>query len=1113
MDGNQTEVSIRFKNYVNGEKKLEKYAETLAKIRSVTSGIDNGMIKNVKESATSTEKINKDVKDMSKYIKLAFNYTTIREFSRALNRVFTTMSNLATKSSDYLENINLFQVAFDNTYRNAEQFVNKLNEMYGLDESWLIRTVGIFKQLSNAMNLSTEQGTKLSTLLTQMSIDISSLYNIDIERASSTLQSALAGQTKPIRGATGADITQNTLQQTLNELDIDRNITQLTYAEKRLVTIVSLTRQLAEATNDFGRTIESPANQMRILSEQWERLSRAMGNLFMPILAKILPYLNAIFMVLTEIINTVATLLGFNAGDYDYFSGIADSVLDLEDGLDGASESAKKLKQGLRGFDKLNVITTPTSGSTGLATGGTGSVDPKIWEAFNDAFDKYNSKLENVQMKATKIRDAIMEWLGFTKQIDPLTGDISFKYNGIKITLKNMWAWFNKLSPEAKVLAGYIGYLVTKNTINLVSKFVKLLGATGMFKTVKALLSPLKSLYKTFDNINYSLISMSESLEIGMYEWSKNLTLMDRLKVSLVGAGGLYYSLKLIKSGMEDLAEQGNLTTESMLKVGGGILGAIGSGALIGSQFGMYGAIIGGVAGAVISLYNAFMEYPTATSIAVDSINKTTDATKKYLDTLDEQRQVIEEQLNANLIQTGVHERLVEELEKITDANGKVKKGYEDRANFILNELSQAYGIEYKITDGIIENYKEYIDKIKDLIVAKQAEYFLEANRQNYLNAVQEEAKLYDAMVTQQKNLTKAKEQQTKAQEKYNKQLEFYNKIVSGELGVFSTSYVKEQELLLKKLKKGLDETNESVKNAQEISEKATNDYKKNILTQQQYSELQIGFMTGNLEKIEEAVENYTNSYFENGKLVVKSQEEINERLAYNWGILLKEYKATSDERYNILVDELANETKAVEEITPEQAIKWKSLAEADQDAFLGEFGKLPENLQQQVIDKMQEKGFQLSNELQNGINQLNPKIEVDAKLKETNQKIYIDADTSKAQSKTQSFWDKLKFNFSQIFGSFFPTLKFADGGLPPVGQLFVANEKGAELVGHIGGQSFVANQNQMMELLDRKLGQAGNTGTQVFNIYLDENHKLGTYTLDQLKDMAKSNGKPIVIK
>lgn len=1108
MDGNQTEVSIRFKNYVNGEKKLEKYAETLSKIRSVTSGIDNGMIKNVEKSASSTSKINDDVKNMSKYIKLAFNYTTVREFSRALSRVFNTMSNLATKSSDYLENINLFQVAFDNTYRNAEQFVNKLNEMYGLDESWLVKTVGIFKQLSNAMNLSTEQGTKLSTLLTQMSIDISSLYNIDIERASSTLQSALAGQTKPIRGATGADITQSTLQQTLNELDLDRTITQLSYAEKRLVTIVSLTRQLSEATNDFGRTIESPANQMRIASEQWERLSRAMGNLFMPILAKILPYLNAILMVLTEIINTVASLLGFNIGNYDYFSGIADSVLDLEDGLDGASESAKKLKQGLRGFDKLNVITTPTSGSTGLATGGTGTIDPKIWEAFNDAFDKYNSKLENVQMKATKIRDAIMDWLAFTKEIDPLTGDITFKYQGIKTTLKNMWSWFNKLSPEAKVLAGIIGYLVTKNTINSVSKFVKLLGTTGMFKWVKSLLSPLKSLYSTFNNVNYSLISMSKSLEIGMYEWSKNLTLMDRLKVTLVGAGGLYASLKLIESGMKDLQEQGNLTTESMLKVGGGILGAIGSGALIGSQFGMYGAIIGGVAGAVISLYEAFSNYPRATDIAVNSINKTTEATKEYLNTLDEQKLAIEEQLNTNLIQTGVHERLIDELQKITDANGKVKKGYEDRANFILNELSQAYGIEYKITDGIIENYQEYIDKIKDLIVAKQAEYLLEANRQNYLNAIQEEAKLYDAMVTQQENLAEAKRKQAEAQAEYNKAHAEY--VEAEILGIGATPT---QILLLEEARKNLEKLTKATEEAQVVNDEATNNYKENILTQKQYSELQTGFMTGNLEKIEEAVENYTNSYFENGELVVKSQEEINERLAYNWGILLKEYKTTSDGRYNIFVEELQKETQAVEKITPEQAIKWKALAEADKDAFLGEFAKLPENLQQQVIDKMQEKGLQLSKELQNGINQLNPKIEVDAKLKETNQKIYIDADTSKAQYKTQSFWDKLRNNFSQIFGSFFPTLKFAEGGLPPVGQLFVANEKGAELVGHIGGQSFVANQNQMMDLLDRKLGQAGNTGTQVFNIYLDENNKLATYTLDKFKDMAKSNGKPIEIK
>ena len=192
---------------------------------------------------------------------------------------------------------------------------------------------------------------------------------------------------------TGADITQNTLQNTLDTMGIERAVSQLSFAEKRLLIIISLTQQLNQATNDFGKTIESPANQTRILNEQWHRLTRAVGNVFMPILAKILPYLNAILMVLTEIINLVASLFGFNIEDFDYgVAGTSDAFLDMKDSIDGASESAKKLKSGLRGFDKLNVISTPSSGSSGGGAGG--GIDPKIEDAFNNAFKKYNDMLK-----------------------------------------------------------------------------------------------------------------------------------------------------------------------------------------------------------------------------------------------------------------------------------------------------------------------------------------------------------------------------------------------------------------------------------------------------------------------------------------------------------------------------------------------------------------------------------------------------------------------------------------------------------------------------------------------------------------------------------------------
>ena len=88
----------------------------------------------------------------------------------------------------------------------------------------------------------------------------------------------------------------------------------------------------------------------------------------------------------------------------------------------------------------------------------------------------------------------------------------------------------------------------------------------------------------------------------------------------------------------------------------------------------------------------------------------------------------------------------------------------------------------------------------------------------------------------------------------------------------------------------------------------------------------------------------------------------------------------------------------------------------------------------------------------------------------------------------------------------------FAQGGLPPVGQLFIANEKGPELVGHIGGQSFVANQNQMMDLLDKKIGNAGGMNNATFIIQVGSKEVART-VLNDLQDMAKSNGKPITIQ
>lgn len=467
---NQTSVSIKFTNSVTGEKKLERYAETLKQINGIIGAMDKGKIKQISKQldnqSASAKKVTGETQQMAKSINTAFSVGKIAQFGKMFQNLVTKMSSFTKKSADFAENWNLLDVAFNGATKEAEKFVNTMTEMYGLDESWGYRTVGLFKQLSNAMGLTGEVGTDLAKTLTQLSVDLSSLYNVDVDDAVSKLQSALAGQTKPVRFF-GADITQNTLQLTLETHGIDKAVTDLSYAEKRLLIVASILEQTEEAQGDWGRTIESTANQMRIFQQQTERLSRAIGDVFAPVMKTILPIMNAVLMVITELISMFASWLALLVGyeKEDYFAGTSESVSDLADGLGVATENAKKLKSGLRGFDKLNNITTPTQ--SGASAGGGTGVDASIMDLYSKASQSYLENLEKVNMKATQIRDKIMEWLGFTKLIDEETGDISFKFE--KLTSGTVLG--------ALAVGGTVFIGVTK-IVGLLSKLASI-GGTG----------------------------------------------------------------------------------------------------------------------------------------------------------------------------------------------------------------------------------------------------------------------------------------------------------------------------------------------------------------------------------------------------------------------------------------------------------------------------------------------------------------------------------------------------------------------------------------------------------------------------------------------------------
>jgi hypothetical protein len=302
---------------------------------------------------------------------------------------------------------------------------------------------------------------------------------VSTDEAMTKFQSALVGSVRPIRSDSGYDITETTIGEKAAELGIERPVRQLNQMEKRLLRIIVLMDQMKRtgAFGDLARTIEQPANQAKILKEQIQELGVWIGNVFMGTIGAILPYINAFVMTMKELVKLFAIFIGYEAGSGlgDAFEVAEDSVGGVNSGLGSANNKAKELKKTLMGFDVLNVITTPKDSNAG-GGGGVGSIDPKILNALSD----YDSLLSNVRMKATDIRDRIMEWLGYTKIIDPLTGEISWYLNegyqniekiqdGIKLigTLFAGWYIFKNWSKIKKGITTVVAAFSTKGALYL----------------------------------------------------------------------------------------------------------------------------------------------------------------------------------------------------------------------------------------------------------------------------------------------------------------------------------------------------------------------------------------------------------------------------------------------------------------------------------------------------------------------------------------------------------------------------------------------------------------------------------------------------------------------
>lgn len=402
----------------------------------------------------------------------------------AFRRLASYMANWVTESNDYVENLNLFNVAMGDGAQAAYDYAYAVRDALGIDPSEWMRNQGVFKQITSGFGVIESKANLMSKNLTQIGYDISSFFNISIEESMQKVQSGIAGELEPLRRL-GYALDVATLQQVAYDHGITQNINTMTQAQKSQLRYLAIMQQSNNVMGDMARTVQTPANAIRILSQQITQLSRALGNLLIPFLQTVIPWVQAFVEVLTEAIQHLAILFGFELPTIDYsgVGGLASGAEDAETALGGAASAAKDLKNATLGIDELNIISPQTGAGGSGGAGGVGGdlgLDLPEYDFLGgldtSKLDELKKKLEYIIPLIGLIGAGLLAW----KFKDAL-------FTGLKTLgtlLGSLFGRVTVLTPEAAKLAKLLKFAGVVAVIAvIVERFIDLYNNSELFRT------------------------------------------------------------------------------------------------------------------------------------------------------------------------------------------------------------------------------------------------------------------------------------------------------------------------------------------------------------------------------------------------------------------------------------------------------------------------------------------------------------------------------------------------------------------------------------------------------------------------------------------------------
>lgn len=293
-----------------------------------------------------------------------------------LGKIFV---NSIKSAMNAIESESLVGTVFGSMTDDIREWSNELQNSLGLNGYAVRENAAVLYNMTRSMGLAKESALGLSKDLTLLAEDMASFYNLNSDEAFNKIRAGLTGETEPLK-ALGILVDTNTLKQ-YGYRD------SLSNSEKVMIRYQAILAQTGAANGDLARTLDSPANQVRILKNNLQLLGIELGRAFMPIVQVVIPILNSLVRAITRVVSAIATftstLFGKSSGKSSGLGSIAGSMSDATSGAidfgdaigsagDSAKKTAKEVNRLMGGFDEINSLSKNSDANGGGASGSGG---------------------------------------------------------------------------------------------------------------------------------------------------------------------------------------------------------------------------------------------------------------------------------------------------------------------------------------------------------------------------------------------------------------------------------------------------------------------------------------------------------------------------------------------------------------------------------------------------------------------------------------------------------------------------------------------------------------------------------------------------------------------